>query len=99
MTAFRIAPEAKADLEEIWDYLGIRQEAPVAARRQVEILFHKFSLLALHPLLGEARPDLGGELRSFAAGRYVVVYRVRASHIEIARVVHAARDIRSLLGP
>jgi toxin ParE1/3/4 len=99
MNRYSIAPRAKADLDEVWDYLGIRKDAPAAARRQVEMLFDKFSLLAAHPLLGEARSDLGADLRSFVAGNYVVVYRVGGDEIEIARVAHGARDIRSLFGP
>ena len=96
MNGFTIAPEAKADIEEIWDYLGIQKNAPAAAHRQVEMLFDKFSLLSAHPLLGEERADLGRDLRSFVAANYVVVYRTGSSTIEIARVAHAARDIRTL---
>ncbi len=96
MNDFTIAPEAKADLENIWDYLGIQKDAPAAAHRQIEVLFDKFSLLSAHPLLGESRIDLGTDLRSFVAGNYVVVYRIGSRNIEIARVVHSARDIRSL---
>jgi toxin ParE1/3/4 len=96
MNDFSLAPKAKADLDDIWDYLGIQKDAPAAAHRQIEMLFDKFSLLAVHPLLGEARLDLGANLRSFVAGSYVVVYRVGSKEIEIARVAHAARDIRSL---
>ena len=96
MNRYRIAPQAIADLDAVWDYLGIQKDAPAAARRQVEALFDKFSLLAAHPLLGETRGDLGTNLRSFVAGNYVVVYRVGQHEIEIAWIAHAARDIRSL---
>jgi toxin ParE1/3/4 len=97
MNGYSIAPRALADLDDVWDYLGIQKDAPAAARRQVEMLFDKFSLLVSHPLLGEARDDLGVGLRAFAAGNYLIVYRLTAGEIEIARVVHFARDIRSLL--
>ena len=96
MNCYNLAPRAKADLNEVWDYLGIEKESPDAATRQIEMLYDKFSLLAAHPLLGEVRGDLGANLRSFVVGNYVVVYRVAGSAIEIARVAHAARDIRGL---
>jgi toxin ParE1/3/4 len=96
MIAYSIAPLAQADLDAIWDYLGIQKDAPAAARRQIEMVFEKFSLLATQPLLGEKRDDLGSGLRSFVAGNYMVVYRIVASEIEIVRVAHFARDIRSL---
>jgi toxin ParE1/3/4 len=93
-----LAPLARSDLDEIWDYLGIQKDNPAAAARQTEMLFEKLFLLTTHPLLGEARPDLGDNLRSFVAGNYVVVYRVGGATLEIVRIIHAARDIRSLFG-
>jgi toxin ParE1/3/4 len=98
MNGYSIAPQAIADLDDVWDYLGIQKDAPAAARRQIEMLFDKFAILAAHPLLGEARNDLGVGLRSFVAGNYVVVYRIAGDEIEIARVAHFAQDIRSLFG-
>jgi toxin ParE1/3/4 len=97
MNCYTVARQASADLDDVWDYLGIQKDAPAAARRQIEMLFDKFSLLAIYPLLGEVRDDLGAGLRSFVAGNYVIVYRLAGSDIEIARVAHFARDIRSLL--
>lgn len=93
---YSIAPLAIADLNQVWDYLGLEKDAPAAAHRQIELLFDKFSLLVAHPLLGETRADLGPNLRSFVAGNYVIVYRVAENEIEIARVAHFAQDIRSL---
>jgi len=96
MRFFRLAPQASLDLEGIWDYIGLEKENPNAAFRQVEMLYEKFNLLSSHPLLGESRDDLGINLRSFVAGNYVVVYRPGQNEIEITRVIHAARDIRSM---
>ena len=98
MSAYRVAPEAKGDLDAIWDYIGVEKDRPAAASRQIELLFEKFSLLARQPLLGEVRHDLGPGLRSFVAGRYVVVYRVSGRVVEILRVAHSARDIGRLFG-
>jgi toxin ParE1/3/4 len=98
MNRYKITPAARSDLDEVWDYLGVQKENPTAAYRQVEMLYDKFSLLAANPLLGEVRNDLGPDLRSFVARKYVVVYRVIGGRIEIVRVVHAARDIRAVFG-
>jgi toxin ParE1/3/4 len=98
MNRYSIAPQAGADLDGVWDYLAIEKDSPAAARRQVEMLYKKFFLLATHPLLGESRDDLGVNLRSFVAGNYVIVYRISGNEIEIARVAHAARDIGALFG-
>jgi toxin ParE1/3/4 len=47
-------------------------------------------------LMGRARPDLPGSLRSFPKGHYVIYYRIVSDGIEVARVLHGARDIRRL---
>ena len=96
MNRFSIAPEAMADLDGIWDYIGIRNDNPNAAYRQLQMLYEKFSFLAKQPLMGERREDLGTNLRSFVARNYVVVYRPLSEEIEIIRVVHSARDIHAL---
>jgi toxin ParE1/3/4 len=98
MNRYKIAPAARSDLDGVWDYLGVQEENPTAAYRQIEMLYDKFSLLAANPLLGEVRNDLGPDLRSFVARKYVVVYRLIGGRIEIVRVVHAARDIRAVFG-
>ena len=97
MNRFRIAPQAQQDLEQIWNYLGVEKNAPEAAHRQIEMLYGKFDLLSVNTLLGERRNDLGDEIRAFAADNYVVVYRTQGTELQIVRVLHAARDITSLL--
>ena len=47
--------------------------------------------------MSELRPDLPKRPRSFSAGSYVILYKPIADGIEVARVVHAARDLGSLL--
>jgi len=98
MTDYSIAPRARADLDAIWDYIGIQKDNPTAARRQIEALYERFCLLARHPLAGESREDLGANLRSFVVRNYVIVYRLKEAEVEIVRVIHAARDIRALFG-
>ena len=55
MKRYRIAPEARSDLDAVWDYLGVEKQNPTAAYRQIEVLYGKFSLLAANPFLGEVR--------------------------------------------
>ena len=87
------------DLDGIWDYIGIQNDNPNAAYGQLRMLYEKFSLLAMQPLIGEFRDDLGTNLRSFVARNYVIVYRPLGEEIEIIRVVHSARDIHALFRP
>jgi len=49
--------------------------------------------------MGEIRNDLPGRPRCFSSGNYLIVYQPSADGIEVARVVHGSRDVKSLLEP
>lgn len=51
-----ISPRARADYDEIIDYIAL--DKPQAALRLSLRLQAKFELLAEHPRLGDARPEL-----------------------------------------
>jgi toxin ParE1/3/4 len=95
MTHFRLSHRAESDLEAIADYIAVRN--PSAAVQELEKLLDTFTLLGSSPLLGQLRPDLPGSPRTFAARSFVIVYKPASDGIEVARVVHAARDLASLL--
>jgi len=94
MNQFKLTPEADEDLIGIW--LFISQDDLEAADRFLNALIAKFDLLARNPKMGRARPELGRSLRSFVERRYVIFYRPVSDGIEIVRVLHGARDIRSI---
>jgi toxin ParE1/3/4 len=91
-----IAPEAWQDLREIRDYIA--RDDPKAARRMVMRLRDMARMLAGAPAIGRDRPELGAHLRSFVANRYVLFYRPLEGRagIELARVLHGARDIDAI---
>jgi toxin ParE1/3/4 len=95
MSHFRLSPKAERDLDELADYIADR--SPSAAVHEVEKLLDKFALLGRNPLLGEMRNDLSRNLRGFVAGSFLILYTPTANGIEVARVVHAARDLGSFL--
>jgi len=51
MTVCTVAPLAREDLDQIWDYVA--QDNPAAADRLIDGFQEKFSLLAGQPFLGE----------------------------------------------
>jgi plasmid stabilization system protein ParE len=51
MSQFLLTEQAKADIHQIWDYIGIIKESPEMASHQVELIFERFRLLAAQPLL------------------------------------------------
>lgn len=91
MKPYRLNSIAKSDLTSIHKYIA--RDNLTAADRLIYEFKQKFRLLASQPLLGQERQELGTGLRSFAVGNYVVYYRPLQKGIEVARVIHAARDI------
>jgi toxin ParE1/3/4 len=96
MNRYRISALAKRDLEGIWDYIGITNDNPAAVRRQIELLHERFVLLAKRPRIGQLRDDLQPDLRFFPAGSYVILYYPVEDGIEVAGVIHGARDIEEM---
>ncbi len=90
----KVSLPAKNDLDEIW--LFIAQDNLDAADRFVDFLTDKFPLLASSPQMGRRRDDLSPGLRGFPVKNYVILYRILKNRIEVARVVHGARDLKAL---
>jgi toxin ParE1/3/4 len=93
MTPYTIAPLARNDLDEVWSYIAC--DSVAAAERMIDVLYQKFLLLASQPFIGEERPELAPHVPSFSVGNYAVLYRPMKNAIEVARVIHAARDINA----
>ena len=47
-------------------------------------------------MIGQSRPELLHDLRSFAAGSYIIFYSPTDDGIYVLRVIHGARDIGTL---
>lgn len=91
-----VSPQALADLQAVWDYIGIEQDSPIAANDLLLRFHEKFALLATQPLMGEMREDLRPGLRLFVADSYLILYYPLSDGIEVVGVVHAARHIEWL---
>lgn len=91
MSLYRLSKEAEQDLENLWAYLGERND--LAADRQVAKLLDKFPMLAKFPTMGVSRDRLLEGLRSFPVKPYIIFYILIPDGIEILRIIHQARDI------
>ncbi len=99
MPTIQIDSVAKTDLAGIAKYIGLENHSPDVARRFVDDIHEKFETYARQPLMGEPRPELGDELRSFTFKKnYVVIYRPLDDGIDVLRIVHGARDYPKLFG-
>lgn len=90
-------PLAQTDVLEIWDYIA--GDSLAGADRWVDCLDEQFRLLAAQPMMGRARDELAPGVRSFPFGRYVVFYVPLDDGIDVARVLHGARDIDAVFNP
>jgi toxin ParE1/3/4 len=94
MNQYRVSPEARADLDEIWRYIA--QDNPEAADKYIRAIISRFPTLAAMPLLGRERPEIAPELRSFVVGHHVIFYRPMENGVAIARVLDGVRDLPPL---
>ncbi len=77
----------------------IAEDNASAAANLIAAIHEACYRLADFPEIGTVRPKFrGGDIRSFPVGNHVIFYRIRESSVEVARVIHGARDILSLLG-
>ena len=78
---------------------SISKDRPSAADRMMTGFFQRFEQLGAYPELGTARPEFGdGTLRIYPVGNYVIFYRHVDRDVEIARVLHGARDLDRMFG-
>ena len=93
---YQLTRSAKRDLEKIYDYIA--EDNVRAAGRMIERFSTAFRKLAETPGLGHLREDLTSEpFRFWAVGPYLIVYLEKSEPLQILRVIHAARDVQSIL--
>jgi len=92
--AHRLSPEAEAELEGIWYYIATESGSMDVADRFIDPLTGRFYLLAMSPYMGRRRDeDLRPGIRSFAVGKYLILYRVDGEDVLILHVVRGSRDM------
>ena len=96
--AHRLAPQARAELSNIWNYIVKESGNVGAADGVIDAITDRFCLLSQHPRMGRARDDLRAGLRSFAVGQYVIIYTIDDEDVEILHVFHGRQDIEGELG-
>lgn len=100
-TGFVLTPRAEQDVEDIWDYIVDRGAADNidAADRVIGEIERAFKRLAQAPSTGHYREELADKRHRFhLVYSYLIVYRWQAKPMQVLRVLHAARDVRAILG-
>lgn len=97
MKRYVLTPSAKRDVNEIWDYIA--NDSIEAADRVLDALESAMIKLAKSPGIGHWREELADQRHRFLlVYSYLIVYRHEAKPLQIVRVLHAARDVQSILG-
>lgn len=88
----RFSTLAKSDLMEVKRHVA--RDKPLAAARLIRSIQKRIGeSIAVHPEIGQPCDELAVGLKRFSLGTYVV--RI-AECVEIARILHGARDIDAL---
>jgi len=97
MKRYVLTPSATKDLNDIWDYIA--NDSVEAADRVLSSLRSAMIKLAKSPGIGHWRKELADKRHRFLlVYSYLIVYRHEAKPLQIVRVLHAARDVQSILG-
>ena len=92
----RRLPQAIRDVDDIWQWIA--EDDIEAADRWADGITEATDRLKDFPDSGAPRPDIGADVRSIVAGRYLIFYQVGPNSVDIVRIVHGARDLVGLLG-
>ena len=97
MATYRLAAPAAQDLDGVADYYAAAAGADRAGALIASIV-ERFRLLAEHPYIGVARPELSPGIRSYATPGtpYSIFYFPREYGVEVIRILHGSRDLARL---
>jgi toxin ParE1/3/4 len=89
------SPAALADIESITDHIAA--DNPFAAERTVLAIRAKCAAAAANPLHYAPQDEFPGYRRAWAQP-YGIWFQIDGDRVRIERILHGARDVRTLLG-
>ena len=92
MKRLRLTPQARRDLDGIWEY-SVRQWSVDQAETYLQALNSTMQLLTEQPQLGRSIDDIREGYLKFLAGSHLLIYRVKTDCIEIVRILHKSSDV------
>lgn len=92
-----LTASAREDLLEIWNYLSEKENFDLADNVR-ETILAQICKVAESPGIGHRRSDLTDkEVLFWRVFSYLVVYVPESAPLQVARILHGARDVQSLL--
>ena len=92
MNSVRLTPQAKADLDEIWEYT-VKQWNIDQAEAYMRALDATFNLLVLNPRLRRNIDDIRKGYYKFPTASHILIYGVHKAQVEIVRILHKSSDV------
>jgi plasmid stabilization system protein ParE len=93
MTGYALHPEARVDLDEIWEF--IRADNIDAADRMIAEILSAIRALVAFPHRGHRRPDLTSRpLRFILVREYLIGYAPDEKPLWVVAVIHGRRSPR-----
>ena len=89
-----LTASARCDLDEIWDYVAVENQSPLAADNLIDEIGRRLQLLVDQPLSGESVDRLRKNTRRIIIKkRFLVFYEAVSGAIRVLRILHGARLI------
>jgi len=87
---------AQEDLNDIYRYIARESKSRTIGEAFIRSLRQQCRKLASLPgSLGQSRPELRPDIRSFAFKGYVIFFRYEGEHFEVVNILEGHRDITS----
>ena len=100
MNKVLFSPEAARDLAEIKQYISKELKNPAAAKKAVQMITKELRTLARFPEAGpsvEALTAYPTNIRLFACGKRIALYRIKETSVQIARIIDSRQDYFRIL--
>ncbi len=97
MNKVSLTPEARRDLDDIWNYTAGRWDVD-QAEAYLRTLDASFQLIAKHPALGRSIDDIRPGYFKFPAASHMLIFCVEKGQVEIVRVLHKGMDVERWVG-
>ena len=95
MTGYGFHPEARADLDEIWEYIA--DDSLAAADRVIAEVLAAIRNLVPFPAAGHRRPDLTSRpLRFIRVREYLIAYAPEDELLWVIAVIHGRWNPRAI---
>ncbi len=91
----RLSPLISQDLLEISDFIAAH--SPRYAHLTLLKIREKLRIIAKNPTLYRLRPEIAPEDRFAIVGNYIIMFRIVEDVVQIERIAHGSRKIKSLL--